>query len=45
MEPSTDSINSGDVFVAVSKDKLFEWVGKASNVIERARVSWVCVCE
>lgn len=37
--PCLDSLNSGDVFVALSKDKLFQWVGKSSNVIEKARVS------
>ena len=32
-------MNSGDVFIAVTKDKLFHWVGKSVNVLEKARVS------
>lgn len=39
VEPSSASLNSGDVFIAVTKDKLFHWVGKSANVIEKARVS------
>ena len=41
VEPSANSMNSGDVFLVVTKDKLFHWVGKSSNVIEKARVSQV----
>ena len=39
VEPSSASLNSGDVFIAVTKNKLFHWVGKSANVIEKARVS------
>ena len=38
VEPSGTSLNSGDVFILVTKDKLFHWVGKSANVIEKARV-------
>lgn len=39
VEPSGSSLNSGDVFVVIAEDKLFNWVGKSANVIEKARVS------
>ena len=38
------SLNSGDVFVAVSEKHLFHWVGKGANVIEKARVSNLIGC-
>lgn len=39
--PCGESLNSGDIFLVLSKDKLFHWVGKDSNIIEKARVSVV----
>ena len=39
VEPSGSSLNSGDVFIVIAEDKLFHWVGKSANVIEKARVS------
>lgn len=39
VEPTGSSLNSGDVFIVVAEDKLFHWVGKSANVIEKARVS------
>lgn len=39
VEPTGASLNSGDVFIAVAENKLFHWVGKSANVIEKARVS------
>ena len=39
VEPSGSSLNSGDVFIVVAEDKLFHWVGKSANIIEKARVS------
>lgn len=42
VEPTGASLNSGDVFIAVTENKLFHWVGKSANVIEKARVSEVC---
>ncbi len=43
VEPAGTSLNSGDVFLVVTPDKLFHWVGKSANVIEKARVRgpWV----
>ncbi|KAK3915554.1 Supervillin [Frankliniella fusca] len=37
VEPVAFSINSGDNFVLVTPSQVFNWVGKYSNVIERAR--------
>ena len=39
VEPVTESLNSGDVFVLVKGRQLFLWLGKSANVIEKARVS------
>ena len=39
VEPCAASLNSGDVFLAVSGKKLIHWIGKSANVIEKARVS------
>ena len=39
VEPTGTSLNSGDVFVALTNNKLFHWIGKSANVIEKARVS------
>ena len=44
VEPLASSLNSGDVFVAVSEKHLFHWVGKGANVIEKARVSNLIGC-
>ena len=37
VEPSLDSINSGDSYILVTKDKLFVWIGQYSNIIERTK--------
>ncbi|XP_034251138.1 supervillin isoform X3 [Thrips palmi] len=37
VEPIASSINSGDNFVLVTPSQVFNWIGKYSNVIERAR--------
>ncbi|KAJ1529946.1 hypothetical protein ONE63_006674 [Megalurothrips usitatus] len=37
VEPSAHSINSGDNFVLVTPSQVYNWVGRYSNVIERAR--------
>jgi hypothetical protein len=41
VEPSGSSLNSGDVFVVIAEEKLFHWVGKSANIIEKARVSQI----
>ena len=37
MPPVAESINSGDCYVLVTPTQVFNWQGKFSNVIERAR--------
>ena len=37
MPPVAESINSGDCYVLVTTSQVFNWQGKFSNVIERAR--------
>ena len=37
MPPVAESINSGDCYVLVTPSQVFNWQGKFSNVIERAR--------
>lgn len=35
VEPKAHSINSGDCFLLVTKDKIFQWMGELANVLER----------
>merc|ERR1719192_1290048 len=35
--PSPESLNSGDCFILVTPTEIYNWQGKFSNVIERAR--------
>ena len=44
VEPKLQSINSGDSFILVSKDKLFLWIGQYSNVIERTKSLEIVNC-
>jgi len=37
VEPAVESLNSGDVFVLITSDQLFLWIGRDSNIIERAK--------
>lgn len=38
VEPCAKSINSGDCYILVTPDKVINWVGEFSNVIEKAKV-------
>ena len=38
VEPTASSLNSGDCFVAVTADKIVQWIGDYCNVIEKAKV-------
>ena len=40
VEPSFASLNSGDCFILVMPDKVINWVGEFSNVIEKAKVKF-----
>ena len=42
--PVLESINSGDCFVLVTPSQVFCWIGRFSNVIERARASETAAC-
>lgn len=35
VQPSAKSINSGDCFLLVTKDKIYQWNGEFANVMER----------
>ncbi|XP_046380954.2 supervillin-like isoform X3 [Haliotis rufescens] len=37
VEPSAASINSGDCYLLVTRDKIINWIGEYCNVIEKAR--------
>lgn len=37
VEPSKESVNSGDAYILVTPKEIFNWVGEFSNVIERSR--------
>ena len=37
VEPVINSINSGDCYLLVTRDKLFVWIGQFSNIIERTK--------
>ncbi|XP_059614668.1 supervillin isoform X2 [Phlebotomus argentipes] len=37
VEPTYSSVNSGDCFVLVTQDRLFRFVGRMANVIEKTR--------
>ncbi|KAK2589098.1 hypothetical protein KPH14_001925 [Odynerus spinipes] len=39
VEPVADSINSGDTYVLVTRSEVYNYVGKYSNVIEKARAA------
>ena len=41
VDPSPSSINSGDCYVLVTPTDVIQWVGRYSNVIERAKCSEV----
>ena len=38
VQPLANSVNSGDVFILLSKTELYLFQGKKSNIIEKARV-------
>ena len=38
VEPSVDSMNSGDVFVLVTPKQIHQWNGKFCSIMEKARV-------
>ena len=42
--PEPQSLNSGDCFVFVTRDQVFCWQGKFSNVIERSRSAEIAAC-
>jgi len=42
--PEPQSLNSGDCFVLVTRDQVFCWQGKFSNVIERSRSAEIAAC-
>ena len=44
MPPEPESLNSGDCFVLVTRDQVFCWQGKFSNVIERSRSAEIAAC-
>ena len=44
MPPEPQSLNSGDCFVLVTRDQVFCWQGKFSNVIERSRSAEIAAC-
>ena len=35
VQPNAKSINSGDCFLLVTKNKIFQWMGEFANVMER----------
>ncbi|GAB1597773.1 uncharacterized protein LOC115211517 isoform X3 [Argonauta hians] len=37
VEPCTKSVNHGDCYVLVTSDKVINWIGEYSNVIERSK--------
>ena len=39
VEPVASSVNSGDCYVLVTSDAVIQWMGRYSNVIERAKCS------
>ncbi|XP_061169748.1 uncharacterized protein LOC133179062 isoform X3 [Saccostrea echinata] len=39
VEPCAKSINSGDCYILVTPDKVINWVGEFSNVIEKAKAA------
>ncbi|ELU02277.1 hypothetical protein CAPTEDRAFT_139004, partial [Capitella teleta] len=41
VEPKAESINSGDCFILVTSEKIFTWIGRFCNVIERAKAAEV----
>eukprot|EP00096_Caligus_rogercresseyi_P016403 TRINITY_DN903_c1_g1_i9.p1 TRINITY_DN903_c1_g1~~TRINITY_DN903_c1_g1_i9.p1 ORF type:complete len:1106 (+),score=344.08 TRINITY_DN903_c1_g1_i9:449-3766(+) len=43
VEPRASSINSGDCYVLVTLSEVFHWIGRFSNVIERARSAEVAL--
>ena len=38
VEPSVESMNSGDVFVLVTPKQVHQWNGKFCSIMEKARV-------
>lgn len=38
VEPSSASLNSGDVFILVTERELIQWVGAKANIMEKAKV-------
>ncbi|XP_043497626.1 supervillin-like isoform X2 [Polistes fuscatus] len=43
VEPVANSINSGDTYVLVTKSEVYNYVGKYSNVIEKARAAEIAL--
>ena len=41
VEPSVDSMNSGDVFVLVTPKQIHQWNGKFCSIMEKARVGYI----
>ena len=39
VECAVKSLNDGDVFLLLTETELFQWIGKASNGFERAKVT------
>lgn len=35
VQPCSKSVNSGDCFLLVTKDKIYQWMGEFANVMER----------
>lgn len=38
VEPSVNSLNSGDVFIVFTPSELYQWVGSEANAFEKAKV-------
>ncbi|CAD5116299.1 DgyrCDS5205 [Dimorphilus gyrociliatus] len=39
VKPIPESVNSGDSYILVTKDKVFAWLGKLSNLIEQRKAT------
>ena len=39
VQPTASSLNSGDSFVVVTAEKIVQWIGDYSNVIEKAKAA------
>ncbi|XP_067938256.1 supervillin-like [Watersipora subatra] len=39
VQPTAKSINSGDCFLLVTKNKIFQWMGELANVMERSKAA------